>query len=194
MFTPADMTPEVVTARQSFCDALEDCWIASLPAHILRMHFVARLLYPTFKNFRFLSDEERGTAMNSIRQVWNLKWKPRVATNRHLKPAARKDARKDLTSFFAAEFLGNVAPPECSNDFPCDELDDYLSLPVSGMHTWGIDWLQQHRCRLSYLNQIARQYLACPALLRCCWVVFLRFSTSNEGRHIGSQAAGCLQL
>ena len=43
MFTTVDMTREVVLARQSFCDALEDRFIASLPAHVLRMYSIATL-------------------------------------------------------------------------------------------------------------------------------------------------------
>ena len=163
VFTPADMTCEVVLARQSFCDALEDRFIASLPAHVLRMYSIATLLYPRFKNFRFLSDEGRDTAVHSVTQEWNLKWKPKAAMAHKPKLAARKDARPGLTSLLAAEFVGKVAPPERNNDFPRDELDNYFSLPVADMHTCVIDWWQQHRHCFPYLNKIARQYLACPA-------------------------------
>ena len=140
VFTPADMTREVLLARQSFYDALEDRFIASLPAHVLRMYSIATLLDPRFKNFRFLSDDERDTAVHSVTQEWNLKWKPKAAMAHEPKPAARKDARPGLTSLLAAEFVGNVAPPERNNDFPRDELDDYFSLPVADMHTCVIDW------------------------------------------------------
>ena len=58
------------------------------------------------------------------------------------KLAARKDARKGLTSLLAAEFLWNVAPPECNNDFPSEELDDYFSLPAADMRTCVTDWWQ----------------------------------------------------
>ena len=153
-YTPADMPREVLFARQSFCDALEDRFSASLPAHILRMYSIATLLDPRFKNFRFLSDEEREIAVNSVRQEWNLKWKPKAAMAHELKPAAQKDARPVLTSLLAAEFVGNVAPPECNNDFPRDELDDYFSLPVADMHTCIIDCWQQHSHRFPYLNNI----------------------------------------
>ena len=39
------------------------------------------------------------------------------------------------------------------------------------MHTCVIDWWQQHRHRLPYLNKMARQYLACPAT--SAWVEHL---------------------
>ena len=163
VLTPVDMRCEVVLARQSVCDALEDRFIASLPAHILRMYSIATLLDPRFKKFRFLSDEERDSAVNHVRQKWNLKWKPKAAMVHQPKPAARKAASKGVTFFLAAEYLGSVAPPECTNDFPRDELDDYFSLPVADMHTSVIAWWQQHRHRFPYLNKMARQYLACPA-------------------------------
>ena len=35
VFTPANMTREVVLALRSFCDALEDRFIASLPTQVL---------------------------------------------------------------------------------------------------------------------------------------------------------------
>ena len=127
------------------------------------MYSIATLLDPRFKNFRFLSDEERDTAVNRARQEWNLKWKTKAAMVHQPKPAARKDARKGLTSLLAAEFVGNVAPPERNNDFPRDELDDYFSLPVADIHTCVIDWWQQHRHPFPYLNKMARQYLTCPA-------------------------------
>ena len=153
----ADMTREIFLARQSFCDAFEDRFIASLPAHILRMHSIATLLDPRFKNFRFLSDEERDTAVNSVGQEWNLKWKSKAAMVHQPKPAARNDARKGLTSLLPAEFVGNVAPPESNNHFCRDELDDYFSLPIADMHTCVIEWWQRHRHRFPYLNNMARQ-------------------------------------
>ena len=127
------------------------------------MYSIATLLDRRFKNFRFSSDEEGDTAVNSVTQGWNLKWKPKAAMVHQPKPAARKDARKGLTSLVAAELVGNVAPRECNNDFPRDELDDYSSLPVADMHTGVIDWWQQHRHRFPYLNKMARQYMPCPA-------------------------------
>ena len=163
MLTPVGMTCEVVLARQSFCDALEVRLIASLPAHVLRMYSIATLLDPKFKNYRFLGDEERDTAVNNVINEQNLKWKPKAAIVYLSKPAARKGARKCFTSLLAAEFLGSVAPPEYSNDYPSAELDDYFSLRVADMHTCVIDWWQQHRNGFPYLNKMARQYLACPA-------------------------------
>ena len=127
------------------------------------MYSIATLLDPRFNNFRFLSDEERDTAVHSDTQEWNLKWKPKAAMAHEPKPAARKDARPGLTSLLAAEFVGNVASPERNNDFPRDEMDDYFSLPVADMHNCVIDWWQQHRHRFPYLNKMARQYLVCPA-------------------------------
>ena len=131
MFTPVDMTREVALARQSFCDALEDCFFASLPAHVLRMYSIATLLDPRFKNFRLLSDDEKDTAANNVRQEWNLKWKPKAAMVTQPKPAAQKDARKGLTSLLAAELHGSVALPDRNNDFSRNELDDYFSTPAS---------------------------------------------------------------
>ena len=72
------MTREVVLARQSFCDALEDLFIAPLPAVLLRMYSIATLLDPRFNKFRFFSDEETDTAVNNVRQEWSLKWKPKA--------------------------------------------------------------------------------------------------------------------
>ena len=163
VFTRADVTREVVFTRQSFWDALEDRFIVSLPAHVLQMYSIATLLDPRFQNFRFLGDEERNTAVNTVRQEFNLKWKPEAAMVHQPKLAARKDARKGLTSLVAAKFVGNVAPPECNNDFRRHELADYFSLPVADMHTCVIDWWQHHRHRFPYLKKMARQYLACPA-------------------------------
>ena len=163
MFTPADMTGEVVLVRQSFCAALEDRFIASPPPHILRMYSIAKLLDPRFENFRFLSNEERDTAVDSVRQEWILKWRLKAAMVHEPKPAARKDARRGLTSLLAAEFVGNVSAPEGSNDLFGDELNDYFSLPVADMLTCVIDWWQQHRHRFPYLNKMAGQYVACPA-------------------------------
>ena len=79
VLTTADMTREVALARQPFSDALEDRFIASLPAQVLQMYSIATLRDPRFKNFRFLSDEERDTAVNSVKQEWNLKWKAKAA-------------------------------------------------------------------------------------------------------------------
>ena len=140
VFTPADMTDEVGLMCQSLCDALEERFIASLPTHILRMYSIATLLDPEFKNFRFLSDQETDTAVNSVKQQWNLKRTPKAAMVHQPKPTARKDGRKDLTSLLALEFVDNVAPPECNNEFPRNKLDDYFGLPVVDMHTCVIDW------------------------------------------------------
>ena len=142
VFTHVDMTREVVLARQSFYDALEDRFIASLPAHVLRMDYIATLLNPRFKDFPLLSDEEKDTAVNNVKQQWNLKWKPKAAMVHQPKLAARKNAHKGLTSLLAAEFLGSVGPPEGNSDFPRDELDNYFSLPVADMHICVIDWWQ----------------------------------------------------
>ena len=49
VFTAVEVTREVVLARQSFCDALEHPFIASLPAHVLQLHSIATLPDPTFK-------------------------------------------------------------------------------------------------------------------------------------------------
>ena len=163
VFTTADMTREVVLARHSFCDALEDHFIASLPTHILRMYSIAMLLDPRFKNLLLLSDEERDAVVNSVRQEWNLKWRPKAAMVRQPKPAAQHDAPKGCTSLLAAELVANVALPDCNNDFPRHQLDDCFSLPVADMHTCVIDWWQQHCHPFPYLNKMARQYVACPA-------------------------------
>ena len=128
VLTPVGMTREVVLARQSFCDAVEVRLIASLPAHVLRMYFIATLLDPKFKNYRFLGDEERDTAVNNVINEQNLKWKPKAAMVYLSRSAARKGVRKCFTSLLAAEFLASVAPPEYSNDFPSAELDDYFFL------------------------------------------------------------------
>ena len=131
VFTPADMTREVVP--------LEDGFFASLPATGLRMYSIATLLDQMFKNSRFLSDGEGDTAVNSVRQDWNLKSKRKDAMVHEPKSAARKDTRKGLTSLLAAEFVGNVAATERNDDFPRDEMDDYFSLPVADMHEAGSD-------------------------------------------------------
>ena len=163
VFTPAHMTREVVLARHSSCDALEDCLIASLPAHILRMYSIAMLLDPRFKILCLLSNNERDAEVNSVRQEWNLKRKSKAAKVRQPKRAAQHDAPKGFTSLLAAEFVGNVALPEWNNDFPRHQLDDYFSLPVAHMHTCVIDWWQQHCHHFSYSNKMASQYVACPA-------------------------------
>ena len=97
--------------------------------------------------------KERDAAVYSVRQEWNLKWTPRGTKVHQLKPATRKNARNGLMSLLTAEFLGNVAPLECNNDFPRDKSHDYFSLQISDMHTYAIDWWQQHRHQFPYLNK-----------------------------------------
>ena len=140
VFTPVDVTREIVLGRQSLSDALEDRLIALAPAQVICMYSFAALLDPRFKNFRFLSNEESDTAVNHVRQERTLKWKPKAAMANQPKPAAQKDARKDLTSLLATEVHGSVAPPDRNNDSPRDQLADYVSLPVAAMQTCGIDY------------------------------------------------------
>ena len=158
------------------------------------MYSIAALLDPRFKKVRFLSDEERDTAANSVTQESNRKWKPKPEMAHQ--PAARKDARKGLTSLLAADLVGNVAAPKRKNDFARDELDDYFSLPVAHMDTCVIDWWQQHRHRFPYLNKMAPHHLVCPATSAGAKRLFtaagLTFSDSAQAMTEGTPGARLL--
>jgi hypothetical protein len=184
----AQMDPDVRAARKLLHDDFKKRWLEEMPSQQRMELDISTLLDPRFKDYNFPGlrntnlDNEKESALGSLKAVWLANWKPVAPT-----PTPTTTGVTTPSPSFTTKALTTEAAKGASSsffDFPLapmdveeaaeatlegheDELDKYLALPVE--KNTDLDVLAWWKAKdnqkdgLPILAKMARQFLGRPA-------------------------------